>query len=122
MIIREGKRKSPEKLMKEALMDRAERLENGTWDGTYQLSVFGGITEPQETEDGAANRFTYGEREARWFRIMDPQAIEDGGFHLITSAPEPYHYDVVLGTLLDVEVVERFEDCFGEARRNPACR
>ncbi len=39
LVMREGKRKSVEIVMKEADQDRREREDEGTWDGQYHLSV-----------------------------------------------------------------------------------
>jgi hypothetical protein len=59
----------------------------------------------------------------KWLRTGPLECFEEVEFVLLASPPEPYHYDVAIGTELTVEVVERFEQCFeNQARRNPAWR
>jgi hypothetical protein len=50
------------------------------------------------------------------------ECLEGADFELAASPPEPYHYDVIIGTQLTSDVVETFERCFDEVRRNPAWR
>jgi hypothetical protein len=45
----------------------------------------------------------------------------DRGFHLLQTGDLTCHYDVDLGNAPTLDVVKRFEQAFGKARRNP-CR
>jgi hypothetical protein len=121
--MREGKRKSVEIIMKEAEQDRREREDEGTWDGQYHLSVFAGPLAPEEHPEQAVPRFFGEHRTVKWFRTGPAERLEESGFVLSASPPEPYHYDVTIGLKLTPDVIERFERCFdNEARRNRAWR
>lgn len=123
IIMREGKRKSVEVVMKEAEQDRREREDNGTWDGQYHLSVFAGPLEQNEEPEQAVTRLFGGERKVKWFRTGPLENFEETGLPLSSSQPDPYHYDVVIGPELTPEVIETFEGCLdNEARKNPGWR
>lgn len=120
--MREGKRRPVDKVLREAENEKRERVDLGTWDGFYHLSVFAGPLESGETLDEAIARLFGTERRVKFARVARLSALEDAGFGIRASRPDPYHYDVRLGTNLTPDVVDRFEACFGEARRNPAWR
>jgi hypothetical protein len=120
MVLREGKQKPCEDVMEEADDDRLEREDLGTWDGQYHLSVFAAPLQAGETLDSAVSRLFGAHRRVKFYRAAMLEALGGAGFDLAASPPEPYHYDVRLGTKLTDEIVEAFEQCFGEARRNPA--
>lgn len=119
LVVREGKQKAFVKVKVEVEDDRTERIDEGAWDGQYHLSVFAALLLPGETVDEAVNRLTLGARRVKFYRISSPERLDLEGFSMIASPPEPYHYDVVLGAEADEPVIERFERCFDEARRNP---
>ena len=106
--------------MEEADDDRLEREDLGTWDGQYHLSVFADVLQPHETVDTAVQRIFGTYRRVKYYREASVETLREAGFELAASAPDPFHYDVRLGTKLAADVVEAFEGCFGEARRNPA--
>lgn len=119
--MRDGRRKPSGDLIEDADNDRLEREDLGTWDGLYHLSVFADILKEGESSEEAVTRLFGINRRVKWFRTALVEALEAAGFELRASLPDPYHYDVVLGTVLNEEVVESFEQCFeAEARRNPA--
>jgi hypothetical protein len=123
LVMREGKRKSVEIVMKEADQDKREREDEGTWDGQYHLSVFAGPLAADEQPEQAVQRLFDGHLRVKWFRTGPLECFDRGGLRLSASPPEPYHYDVVIGPELTPDVVERFEQCFdSEVRRNPAWR
>lgn len=120
LVVREGKPKAFDKVRKELDDDRAERIDEGTWDANYHLSVFAGPPEDGETVELTVNRLFGQHRTVKYFRTASLESLARAGFVMIASPPEPYHYDVVVGTEVDEAVVERFDQCFDEARRNPA--
>jgi hypothetical protein len=121
--MREGKRKSVDIVMQEAEQDRLERVGEGTWDGQYHLSVFAGTLASGEQLEDAVTRLFGEHRRVKWFRTGPLECFEAAGFAFSASPPEPYHYDVVMGSELTVEVIEGFEHCFDdEERRNKAWR
>jgi hypothetical protein len=120
--VREGRVKDVSELLEEAEDDRLEREHDGTWNGSYHLSVFAAPLEAGETLDQAVSRLFGQHRTVKWYRIAQLEALTELGFQLIASQPEPYHYDVVLGENLDSSVINDFESCFGEERRNQLWR
>ncbi|WP_156212722.1 hypothetical protein [Lentzea aerocolonigenes] len=118
--MREGKLKATERVLDEAEDERTEREDDGTWDGEFHLSVFASTLEPGEELDAAVARLFGPHRRVKFYRVATVEDLQAAGFQLAASPPEPYHYDVLLGTELTPAVVERFERCFGDARRNPA--
>lgn len=121
--MRDGKRKPVDDVMKEAEEERREREADGTWDGQYHLSVFAGPLEQNEEPEQAVTRLFAGRRRVKWFRTGPVERFQEAGFQLSASEPEPYHYDVLIGSDLTPKVIERFEGCLeNEARKNPAWR
>lgn len=121
-MVREGKVKIIDEVMTEAEDDRLEREDDGSWNGSYHLSVFGGPVEEGETLDQAVGRFFGEHRTVKWYRVANWEVLQDSGFDVGASPPEPFHYDVVLGEILDPSAVEAFEGCFGGERRNELWR
>src|SRR6266516_28181 len=119
IVIREGNRRPAADVMEEAEDDKDERFEAGHWDGKYQLSVFAGLPQPGEDLDMLPSRLFSPYRTVKFFRSATVEVLAEAGFTLVASPPDPYHYDVILGTKLTPEVVQAFDDCFAEARRNP---
>lgn len=120
VVFREGKRKPTTKVQEEADDEAIERGEQDMWDGFYRLSVFAAPLLPGESEDEAVGRLFGAHRKVKFYRTTSVPTLQDAGFELEASPPEPYHYDVLLGTKLAADIVEQFEGCFGEPRRNPA--
>jgi hypothetical protein len=116
--VREGRVKTVEDVMEEAEDDKLEREEDGTWNGSYHLSVFAGPMQEGETLDEAVIRLFGAHRSVKWYRVATPEMLQRQGFEVGASNPEPYHYDVVLGETLNRQVIEAFEGCLGEERRN----
>lgn len=118
IVVREGKVKDVTNVLEEAADDRVEREDDGSWNGFYHLSVFAAPLESEEELDEAVGRLFGQHRTVKWYRVAQLEALTQLDFELIASAPEPYHYDVVLGEVLSVPIVQAFESCFGEERRN----
>ncbi len=106
--------------MEEADDDRLERQDQGTWDDVFHLSVFAGPLGNGEEPEQAASRLFGEHRRVKFFRFAELKVLEDAGFELGASPPEPYHYNVALGTELTEDVIQDFENCLSSERRNPA--
>ncbi|WP_216588043.1 hypothetical protein [Streptomyces brasiliscabiei] len=120
--MREGKRKAVERVIEEAEDEKLEREDAGDASESYQLSVFAAPLEAGETLDDLVARLFGKFRSVKFYRFAPAGTLLEAGFTLVASPPDPYHYDALLGPRLTPEVIERFDDCFSEARRNPAWR
>lgn len=118
IVVREGRAKAIMDVMEEADDDRLERQDDGSWNGIYHLSVFAGPAETGETLDDTITRLFGEHRKVKWYRIAQLEILDGQDFRLGASPPEPYHYEVILGENLTHSIVEAFEKCFGEERRN----
>ncbi|MZE80855.1 hypothetical protein [Streptomyces xinghaiensis] len=108
--------------MEEAEDEKREREDAGDMSESYQLSVFAGPLEEGEGPDDLVARLFGKFRRVKFYRSAPVGVLLEAGFTLVASPPDPYHYDALLGPRLTAEVIERFDDCFSEARRNPAWR
>ena len=117
-MVREGRVKDVTEVMEEADDDKLEREADGSWNGTYHLSVFAGLLETGEDLDQVVTRLFGEHRQVKWYRVALLEILEVQDFKLGASPPEPFHYDVILGEELTYSVVETFEKCFGEERKN----
>jgi hypothetical protein len=122
IVVREGKVRDVTEVVEEAEADRQEREDDGSWDGIYRLSVFAGVPENGEQLDETVVRLFDGFRTVRWYRVTYIETLRQGGFEASASKPDPYHYDVLLGKILSVAIVQKFEACFGQEIRNKACK
>ncbi|WP_328494951.1 hypothetical protein OHS59_20995 [Streptomyces sp. NBC_00414] len=120
--MREGKRKAAERVIEEAEDEKLEREDSGDHSESYQLSTFAAPLEPGEDYDALVVRLFEGHRKVKFYRIAPVETLIEAGFTLVASPPHPYHYDAQLGPEASPEVIKRFDDCFGEPRRNPAWR
>ncbi len=109
-----------DRLMSEAQQEARERQEEGRWDGHYRLSIFGDAVTTDESYDEAVVRIFDGKRKVKFSRCGALACLQAAQFKVGASPPEPYHYDVDLGTTLDRVTVEKFVQCFDAPRRNPA--
>jgi hypothetical protein len=120
--MREGKRKAADRVIEEAQDEKLEREDAGDTSASYQLSVFAGPLDEGESLDDLVVRLFGKVRRVKFYRFAPVGTLLEAGFTLVASPPDPYHYDALLGLGLTSEVIERFDDCFSEARRNPAWR
>jgi len=118
-VFREGKHKPIAVLREDAESDRDHRKLDGTWDGQYHLSVFARPLEVGEEPEECVGELFEGYRQVKWFLCAQLQTLTAAGFTLAASPPEPYHYDVLLGTELTDSVLMAFDRCLeAEPRRN----
>lgn len=107
-------------MIRQAENDRLRREEFGTWDGQYHLSVFAGALAPgQAAVDLAPTLWHPHLTNVKYFMLTSPERLVADGFEAGASMPEPHHYDVMIGSDLDADVVERFDACFSDELRNP---
>jgi hypothetical protein len=115
-----------ERLAKDAEVDYAEQVAEGVSNPDYSVSTWAMVkVEDVATEDLMQELCAHVRqyRDARWVTFTTQQRLEASGFKLRQSGPYDRHFDVVIGTELDLEAVERLAEVFGaeQRRRFPEC-
>jgi hypothetical protein len=115
-----------ERLQMDADRDHAEQLAAGEVDPDYSISVFGLQVDEGMTAEEAMRALCeriVPHRSANWVTFTTEQRLSEEGFKIRLREPPPAHYDVILGTDLDVADVARLAGIFNEhqRRRFPSC-
>jgi hypothetical protein len=116
-----------DRLRQDAERDHRERLAAGEAEPDYSVSVFAkpkiGGQAVEDLMHELCEHILQVPRSANWVTFSTGTRLLKAGFPLRLSEPPPHHYDVVLGTDLELADVKGLAEVLGEQdkRRFPAC-